>query len=190
MRFVCCLIVAVAILFFLNNSHHKNVQIPSSDATITSGIPHSSSTPLTLLIPSIGLQTHIQSVGITFKGNMGVPSNYSDVGWYKLGPKPGDKGNAVIDGHLDNGWGIAAIFKNLDKLKIGDKIYVIDEDGATTTFRVIKTAVYPYDNAPIASIFGPTDDHNLNLITCAGTWIQKAATDDKRLVVFTQKIVN
>ena len=44
---------------------------------------------------------------------MGVPTNFTDVGWYRYGPAPGTPGNAVIDGHLDGKSVPEAVFYNL-----------------------------------------------------------------------------
>ena len=62
--------------------------------------------PLRLLIPKIKVNATIQHVSITKKGAMAVPTNYTDVGWYRLCTIPGHTGSAVIDGHVDNGFGI------------------------------------------------------------------------------------
>ncbi len=53
---------------------------------------------------------------------MGVPDNGHDVAWFKLGARPGEEGNAVIAGHVDDQKG-PAIFYHLDKLTKGDEIF-------------------------------------------------------------------
>jgi sortase (surface protein transpeptidase) len=62
-------------------------------------------------------------------GGMGIPKDITHAAWFNLGPRPGEKGNAVIDGHY--GWknNIPAVFDSLSQLQKGDKIFVDDEKG-------------------------------------------------------------
>ncbi|MDP3962429.1 MAG: class F sortase [bacterium] len=144
--------------------------------------------PARLVIPSIGVDTDIESVGLTAKGALDVPEDITNAGWFNDGPKPGKIGNAVIDGHY--GWKdkIPAVFDNLRDVKRGDKIYVIDERGASTTFIVKEIRTYgEAENAP--EIFVSTDgESHLNLITCHGSWNRAKQSYVDRLVVFADKV--
>ena len=146
--------------------------------------------PVRLIISKIGVNAIIQDVGINASGRMAVPSNYKDVGWYKYGVKPGDVGNAVIDGHLDNSLGMKAVFWDLDKLKEGDEIKVFNAENQELTFKVVFVESYDYKSAPLQEIFGFTDKNMLNLITCDGTWIRGEKNYSKRLVVFSELVSN
>src|SRR5207244_3357402 len=119
-------------------------------------------------------------------GNMAVPSNFTDVGWFKLGTIPGHVGSAVMDGHVDNAVALPGVFKHLATLKKGDDVYVMDKDGARLHFLVTDVQTYPYDEAPAQEIFARADKARLNLITCGGTWIQAKKSYDKRVVVYTE----
>src|SRR6266849_8717779 len=59
------------------------------------------SLPKTISIPQINVSANIESVGMDKQGRMDIPQKADNVAWYNLGYKPGEKGNAVIDGHLD-----------------------------------------------------------------------------------------
>lgn len=145
--------------------------------------------PSRLEIPKIGIDSKVQHVGIRKDGSMGVPSNYTDVGWYKLGTLPGQTGSAVISGHQDNGLGTPAVFYKLDQLKVGDDVYVVDANGKRLHFEVVEMKVYPYNSKePLNRIFHASNGTYLNLITCAGSWLQSARTNDKRLVVYTKLV--
>ena len=143
--------------------------------------------PVRLLIPSIGVDTVIESVGKTDAGEVGVPQDSKNAAWYNLGIAPGQPGNAVIAGHLDNKTG-RAVFWRLRELKVDDTITVIDAGGSERTFAVIEVAAYPYNEAPINKIFGFDLEHDLNLITCTGRWNSKTHTYSQRLVVYTRLI--
>lgn len=143
--------------------------------------------PIRLKIPRIKVDAPVDQVGLTSDWAMDVPKGPADVGWFKLGPYPGENGSAVIDGHY--GWsnGRAAVFDNLSKLRAGDKIYVQDEKGALATFVVSSTR--RYDSKEDASdVFGANDGKShLNLVTCDGIWNKNQQNYSKRLVVFADK---
>lgn len=139
--------------------------------------------PVRLKIPSINVDAAIQQVGVTSKGAMEVPNNTLDVGWFDLGPRPGEKGNAVIAGHFDGKNGEAGVFINLYKLKEGDKLYVKDSKGTSITFVVRESRIY--DPGYADDVFSGSNSAHLNLITCDGVWDGAKKSFSKRLVVFS-----
>ncbi len=144
--------------------------------------------PQTLKIPKLEISTDVQYVGINAKGNMGVPSNYSDVAWYKYGTVPGQIGSAVVDGHVDNGLGLPGVFKRLSELEKGDDVYVVTKAGRTLHFVVLSKALYNYKEVPVDRLFNAIDAAYLNLVTCEGSWIKNEKTYDQRLVVYTRLV--
>lgn len=140
--------------------------------------------PLRLRIPAIGVDTRIESVGLAANGGMGIPSTPFVVAWYSPGPRPGEPGNAVIDGHLDHPGG-PGVFWSLGDLKPGDKVLVETAPGKWKTFVVSYSAEYPYDQSPIDLIFGPSLTANLNLITCEGVFDHSQHNYNQRRVVYT-----
>lgn len=143
--------------------------------------------PKRITIPAIEVNSVIQSVGVTISGEMGTPNNTIDVGWFRLGPRPGEKGNAVIAGHVDDANGFPGVFANLYKLKKGDTLYIEDASGITYTFTV--RGSYRYDPGFAEDVFSPTNDiTGLNLITCDGSWDTTTNSFRKRLVVFAEII--
>lgn len=143
--------------------------------------------PVRLRIPKIDVDTTFEYVGLTPSGAMDVPKGPHTVGWFNLGPRPGDVGSAVVAGHF--GWkdNIPAVFDNLHELEIGDKIYSIDEMGVTTTFIVTEIGIYnEHQNA--INVFSSNDGKaHLNLITCQGVWNIISKSRPSRLVIFTDK---
>jgi LPXTG-site transpeptidase (sortase) family protein len=140
-----------------------------------------------LIIPAIGVNAPIESVGVVAGGYLGVPTQnqWDGVGWYKSGPYPGDRGSAVIDGHLDRPGGGPAVFWNLRKLRTGEMVMVVDSTGKTLRFRITDMENYSPQNAPTSKIFDDTSGSYLNLITCAGAWIPSQHQTTLRLVVYT-----
>src|SRR3989344_591298 len=146
----------------------------------------STSLPARLQIPKLDIDAKVQYVGLTKKGNMAAPNNFTDVGWYKYGTVPGEEGSAVIAGHVDNGIALPAIFNKLDDLAEGDDIYVETSEGTRVRFIVKEKNVYDFDEK-VDMVFNQKDASILRLITCAGVWVPKIRTHDKRLVVTAVK---
>jgi len=84
--------------------------------------------PRKISIPSIAVETGFEHVGLLPDGAMDVPKDPNLVAWYRLGPRPGEAGNAVVAGHVDWG-GKTAAFWRLSDLKPGDlvEITAVDE---------------------------------------------------------------
>jgi LPXTG-site transpeptidase (sortase) family protein len=138
--------------------------------------------PVRLIIPAINVNTKIQYVGVTPKGEMEIPSNAVDVGWFALGPRPGEKGSAVIAGHLNGENSEAGVFINLYKLKKGDKLYIENSKGTSIVFVVRESRIYNSGYAD--DVFSGSSSAHLNLVTCDGIWDGSTKSYSKRLVVF------
>jgi LPXTG-site transpeptidase (sortase) family protein len=146
--------------------------------------------PTRLIIPRIGIDAHVQSVGLSWRGNgdMEIPTNFTDVAWYNGGPRPGMPGSAVIDGHLDGKDVPQAVFYNLKLLQPGDLVEVVDDTGDVLQFRVVGSKIYGYDTTTTDIFSGDTSKAGLNLITCTGDWDKNEKIYTERLVVFTERV--
>ena len=143
--------------------------------------------PVRLIIPAIDINASVEDVGTQANADLATPSQnpWLDVGWYNLGPRPGERGSAVIDGHLDRPGGFPAVFWLLRDLHMGDEVLVKDNSGKTLRFQVTRIELYAPQDAPIQDIFGNSGGTFLNLITCAGDWIPSQHQTNLRLVVYT-----
>lgn len=168
----------------------KHIAATKSALSSNTSASVNSALPSRLHIPKIGVDAKVQHLGVTRSGNMAAPSNFSDVGWYKLGTIPGKIGSAVISGHEDDAIATPAVFYNLNKLAIGDDVYVTDKNGNRLHFRVVDKKIVPYNlkGPELNAIFTRADKARLNLITCAGDWLPSAKTNDQRLVVYTELV--
>jgi len=143
--------------------------------------------PVRLMIPAIGTDALIESLGLTPEGIMDSPEGPANAGWYNLGVRPGEVGSAVIDGH--SGWknDTPAVFDNLHQLEPGDKIYIEDNKGIITTFVVRESRTYNPEADASEVFFSNDDGSHLNLITCNGVWNEVTQNSSKRLVIFADK---
>lgn len=146
--------------------------------------------PTHLAIPNAQVDAHVIPVGVTKSNNLDVPPNFVEVGWYMYGAKPGQIGNAVLDGHVDNGGSIDGVFKHLRDLQPGDDIYVSGSDGSSLHYKVVRSDVYLTTQFPSNIVFNQNDGQAiLKIITCHGTYVPAMKTYDHRLVV-TAVLVN
>jgi sortase (surface protein transpeptidase) len=144
--------------------------------------------PTRIVIPDIGVDTRVTDVGLTVEGAMDAPEDYSEVGWYRHGATPGDAGRAVLAGHVDSATG-PAIFYRLHELVPGSIIEVtLGGDAEMVRFVVSGTARYPEHEAPLDRIFGPSDQSELILITCAGVFDRASGLYDERLVIYADRL--
>ncbi|MGZ3625960.1 MAG: class F sortase [Ktedonobacteraceae bacterium] len=143
--------------------------------------------PVRLIIPAIAINASVEDVGTQANADLATPSQnpWLDVGWYNLGPQPGERGSAVIEGHLDRPGGFPAVFWYLRDLHVGDEVLVKNSSGKTLRFQVTRIELYASQDAPIQDIFGNWGGTFLNLITCAGDWIPSQHQTNLRLVVYT-----
>ncbi|MEK7515048.1 MAG: class F sortase [Patescibacteria group bacterium] len=149
--------------------------------------PISVASPSRLVIPRIQVDALIERVGITARGEMDVPKSQITVGWLETGPRPGETGSAVIAGHYGQNGAKTSVFDSLSILQPRDTIYVIDEDGITTTFIVREKNTYSPD-ADASAVFSAADDGtHLNLVTCDGPWNAQSQEYQRRLVIFADK---
>lgn len=148
--------------------------------------------PVRLVIPAIEVDAKVQHVGLSPDDNeeMDVPSNFTDVGWYQHGVRPGMRGSAVIAGHLNGKEVPEAVFYDLHTLQIGDEIVIMSEERIEDIFYVVKIETYAYD-APTDEVFVSTDGKaRLNLITCSGEWLPEDSVYNQRTVVFAERFTD
>ena len=198
-KLTCFLLVVFIALFVTWFSSLDSAPHPTARATVkvapkflakakpTIAASTLSPLPVRLIIPAIGLNASIEPVGVQPNGDLQTAQlqPWDDVGWYKSGAIPGQRGTAVIDGHLDRPGGSAAVFWNLRDLHAGDAVMVINAQGKTIRFHVTQILSYPPQQAPLQQIFGNGGGTFLNLITCAGDWIPNQHQTTLREVVYT-----
>jgi LPXTG-site transpeptidase (sortase) family protein len=125
--------------------------------------------PVRLRIPSQRINTSLQRLGQEADGTIAAPTEWQVAGWYDEGPRPGQKGPAVIVGHIDSHSGPAVFFR-LPELKRGDAVYVDREDGTTVRFRVTGRRQVAKARFPAKAVYSPTLRASLLLITCGGSF--------------------
>lgn len=139
--------------------------------------------PKYISLPTIKGEGFLQKVGIDQRKEVGVPTNVHLAAWFSKSSLPGEKGLSIIDGHVD-GKSQPGVFKNLGKLKVGQRFTIEFGNEKKTTFVVRKVSTVDEDKA--ASVLFSADlgvMSQLNLITCGGTYDKKARHYKQRIIV-------
>lgn len=159
---------------------------PTAPGSAAPGLLLEKSQPTRLNIPAIDVDTDLMNVGLQADGTIGVPPLLADspAGWYDRGPSPGEKGPAVILGHVTalNQEGPAVFFK-LGALRKNDEISVTRTDGTVAVFTVTRIVQTPKPDFSSIDTYGNTDDAQLRLITCGGTFNKSTGRHADNIVV-------
>ncbi len=138
--------------------------------------------PTGVRIPSIAVDSPLESLGTDAAGVLQGPVDYGKAGWYTAGVAPGEIGPAVIAGHVDSAAG-PAVFYRLRDLKAGDVIEVARGD-RWIPFRVVASEKYPKNQFPTERVYRPTPVPELRLITCGGTFDRTRRSYEDNIVVY------
>ncbi len=181
---VVALGVYAAVGFFTPPASTKVLTPPAPAVTTgpeAAPVALADSTPARVVIPAIGVDARIEPRGLDSNRDLATASDYRDVAWYDSGPRPGEPGNAILNGHV-SWWTGDAVFTKLSRLRAGDVVRVVRADGTALTFKVRGKTVVDA-NARIASLFAPSARATLTLITCTGAWNPLTQTDTQRVLV-------
>lgn len=137
--------------------------------------------PVSVSIPRLDLHQDLIQLNV-IGGTLQVPTDYSDVGWWRDGPAPGAPGSAVLVGHVDSKTG-PAVFYTLSAIQLNDPIRIGRADGTTSTFRVSDVTLYPRESFPSSKVYRTKGKPVLTLVTCGGTYDRTAGHYTGNLVV-------
>jgi LPXTG-site transpeptidase (sortase) family protein len=120
-------------------------------------------------IPAIQVDAPMIPVGLDPDGWVGAPppEDPNLAGWFTGAVTPGEKGTAVVVGHVDNQQG-PAVFYGLGALKQGNRVEVARQDGKTAVFEIYGVEVFEKDDFPGDRVYGSKGAAELRVITCGG----------------------
>jgi sortase (surface protein transpeptidase) len=142
--------------------------------------------PVRLRIPAIGVDAPIDPLTVDRNGVLPPPATDNRTGWWRDGPEPGERGPAVIVGHVDSYEG-PAVFIRLTDLRGGDQILVDRADGSTAVFATQRVEQHAKDGFPTQAVYGRTPDPQLRLITCGGEFEEQGRRYLDNVVVYADR---
>ncbi|MCE7080850.1 class F sortase [Streptomyces sp. ST2-7A] len=126
------------------------------------------------------LRADVEVFGADLDPDGGPPSPAEEdamrAAWYAGGVSPGERGAALLVGHLDTREGPAA-FAGLGMLEPGEVIEVDRADDTTAVFTVEAVEQYPKAEFPDERVYGAVGTPQLRLITCGGRWTPEGGYD-------------
>ncbi|MFJ3819459.1 class F sortase [Streptomyces sp. NPDC090056] len=156
---------------------------PSSALAVGPAMPRSA--PVRLRIPKIGVDAPFTDLQIGPSGALDAPpaDDTNLVGWHASGTSPGERGTALIAGHLDTATA-PAVFARLSELNTGDTFEVERVGGTTAIFLVDSVESFHKSDFPDRRVYDDTPAALVRLITCAGAYDRTAKDYTENLVVF------
>lgn len=142
--------------------------------------------PVALDVPALGVHTSLLPLGLQPDGTVEVPplDDVGTAGWYRHSPVPGEVGPAVLLGHVDSARDGPGVFAGLARLRPGDAVSVLLDDGTTAAFRVDRVESFAKDAFPTQQVYGDLDHPGLRLVTCGGTFDEERRSYRDNVVVF------
>ncbi|WP_380281567.1 class F sortase [Kitasatospora purpeofusca] len=154
-------------------------------APVEAAAPLDRSKPARLRIPQINVDAPFTELTLNPSGQLNAPppDDKNLVGWYRDGVSPGERGAAVVAGHVDTRKG-PAVFLLLSLMLPGNKVEIQRADGTVAVFAVDGVETFAKDAFPDQRVYGRTPDAQLRLITCGGTYDKKRRDYLDNVVVF------
>jgi LPXTG-site transpeptidase (sortase) family protein len=159
---------------------------PSASPAGVRPLPYS--VPDRVRIPVIQVDAPVTPVGVDADGWVAAPppENPNLAGWFKGAVTPGEKGTAVVVGHVDNTSG-PAVFYGLGALKKGNHVEIHRQDGRKAVFEVYGVEVFEKNDFPGDRVYGSKGTPELRVITCGGGYTKQTGYQGN-VVVFARLI--
>ena len=120
-------------------------------------------------IPRLNINQALVGLQLQADQVLSAPTQFSDIGWWSDGPRPGAQGATIIAGHVTSKAG-PAVFVRLKDLVVGDLVVVDRADKTSATFKVDGKAAYPRTNFPDQLVYRTDGKASIHLITCDGAF--------------------
>lgn len=146
------------------------VSVPAPTRPAAAGeVEDEAPAPVAVHIPALGVRSPTLAMGLEDDGRLEVPRDAADAGWWSGGVRPGERGPAVVVGHVDSRSG-PGVFVGLTELRRDDVVLIERDDGSLAHFAVRGREQHPKAAFPTDRVYGDTSDARLRLITCGGAF--------------------
>jgi LPXTG-site transpeptidase (sortase) family protein len=153
-------------------------------ATATAPEAGDAAPPARIRLPSLDVDAAVVAVGVDGRGEMAVPEDIRETGWYRFGPAPGSAaGSSVVSGHVDDRVQGRGAFYRLVDLAVGDAVIVTTTAGAELDYRVSTVRRIPKTALPVDELFAREGPPHLTLVTCGGVFDRASGNYRDNVVV-------
>lgn len=165
----------------------KNTAVPVSPAA--PGEVEKAPEPVRVLYPEIDAELPVEPRGVSDDGQMDVPEDAAQAGWYQYGKAPADEvGNTVITAHAGSAQTPIGPLYELTEADQGDEVTVVDEAGEEHRYQVTETQQLGKDGLDFTPYFQRSGEHQLVLITCGGQWLPQMNSYAENVIVVAEPI--
>ncbi|MEV5516532.1 class F sortase [Streptomyces flaveolus] len=156
----------------------SDTRVAGGENAVVGPAPLAYAVPDRVAIPAIQVDAPIMPVGLDADGWVAAPPPEDPdlAGWFTGAVSPGEKGTAVVVGHVDNTQG-PAVFYGLGALKKGNRIEVSRQDGKTAVFEIYGIEVFEKDDFPGDRVYASKGTPELRVITCGGGFTKQNGYD-------------
>jgi sortase (surface protein transpeptidase) len=151
-------------------------------ATIDALTPRPVAVPVRVSIPALAVDGPVFPAGVNGENELDVPPDARSLVWYRHGPSPGERGSAVIAGHL-NWRGATGLFADLASTPVGAAVTVVYDDGSQRLFTVTSVDLVPKPAVSMNGVFDRDGARLLRLVTCGGEFDDQARSYLSNVVV-------
>lgn len=164
---------------------HHAAPAPAMSPKAPVGPSMTRSDPQRLEIESLGIDAPFTDLSLGSNGQLDAPppDDKNLVGWYKDGTSPGERGTAIVAGHVDTKTG-PAVFLPLQTIQPGAEVDITRADGSVAVFKVDGVRQYSKADFPNELVYSDSDFSDLRLITCGGTYNKTVKDYEDNVVVF------
>ena len=144
--------------------------------------------PARITSDDLGVDAPVDAVAVAPDGSMALPDDVNRTGWYRFGPAPGQRGSAVIAGHVDDveqGLGALAPLRTAGA---GDEFAVTDAEGTTTRWVVVARELIRKRALPLDELFRRDGPPRLTLLTCGGPFLEEYGSYRDNVVVVAEPL--
>jgi hypothetical protein len=133
-----------------------------------SGVVSVTRVPVLLRIPAIGVNAPVVPAGVETGGELAIPPDPSDVGWWAGGAYPGKSSGAVIlGGHIDSAVSGPGALLRLQDIRPGDSV-TLAAAGRSYRYRVVALRTFVKGSLLVAAVFGQQVTARLVIVSCGG----------------------
>lgn len=145
--------------------------------------------PVHLDYPGIAAQVPVRPTGVGPDGQMEIPEDAADAGWYQFGATPDSgQGATVIAAHAGSVQTPEGPLYRLRDARPGEELTVRDASGQTHRYSVRTVERHGKEGLDFTPYFVRDGPAHLVMITCGGQWIPELSSYADNIIVVADPV--
>ncbi len=139
--------------------------------------------PKKILIPSLGLNSEIEPVGLHNSGKLAQPNNAKAIGWYRFSAPPGENSTVLLSGYR---FKESAPLSQAEQLRTGDVVELINQAGSSFWYNVKTIDFYAAGKVPMNSLMTTDEGDRVVIVINNGTILADSGEYSERVVIVAE----